>query len=199
MKILALACLTVACASAGAEPPKTATPVPAPAAPSPASPAETPAPSPAETPAPAPAQTPAPAPAPARKPPAKGCVARGTPIFEIDHGPVGTAKQPSSSFKIFESGAWTYEPKDADGKAGEAKRGCFAGDDLTAIKADVGVSWKVSSAGMHCMAMATTEDKVLVNGKQVFIEKLCNSQKLDDASAKALADLTAKMKTATGG
>ena len=185
MKILALACLTVACASAGAEPPNHAAPVPA---------APSPAPSPEQTPAPSPEQ----APTPARKPPAKGCVARGTPIFEIDHGPVGAAKQPSSSFKIYESGAWTFEPKDADGKAGESKRGCFAGDDLTAVKADVGVSWKVSSAGMHCMAMATTEDKILVNGKQVFIEKLCNSQKLDDASAKALADLNAKMKTATG-
>ena len=143
---------------------------------------------------------PTPAPAPSRKPPPpKGCVAKGTPEGEIDHGPIGTGKQASWTFKIYESGAWTYETKDADGKAGEPKRGCFAGEDLTAIKADVAVSWKVSPVGMHCMAMATTEDKVLVNGKQVFTEKMCNSQKLDDASAKALADLNAKMKTATGG
>ena len=167
MKILALACLTVACATAGAEPPPAAPP---------------------------------PTPAPSRKPPPpKGCVAKGTPEVEIDHGPIGTGKQASWTFKIYESGAWTYETKDADGKAGEPKRGCFAGEDLTAIKADVAVSWKVSPVGMHCMAMATTEDKVLVNGKQVFTEKMCNSQKLDDASAKALADLNAKMKTATGG
>jgi len=167
MKILALACLTVACATAGAEPPPAAPP---------------------------------PTPAPSRKPPPpKGCVAKGTPELEIDHGPIGTGKQASWTFKIYESGAWTYETKDADGKAGEPKRGCFAGEDLTAIKADVAVSWKVSPVGMHCMAMATTEDKVLVKGKMVFTEKMCNDQKLDDASAKALADLNAKMKTATGG
>jgi hypothetical protein len=165
MKILALACLTFACATAGAEP--------------------------------QPATPPAP---PARKlPPAKGCVAHGTPAFEVDHGPIGTAKQASWAFKIYESGAWTYEPKDADGKAGELERGCFAGEDLAAIKADVKVPWKAESAGIHCMAMATTSDKVHVNGKLVFTEKMCNDQKLDDASAKALADLNARMKAVTGG
>lgn len=161
MKITALACLTFACATAGAEP--------QPAAPS-------------------------------RRPPPrpKGCVARGTPQFEIDHGPIAGAKQPSWSFEVYESGAWTYAAKDAGGKASDAKRGCFAGADLTAIKADVAVPWLVSPVGMHCMAMATTSDKVLVKGKLVFTEKMCNDHKLDDASAKALADLTAKMKTATG-
>jgi hypothetical protein len=167
MKILALACLTVACATAGAEPPPAA---------------------------------PAPAPAPARKPPPpKGCVARGTPMFEIDHGPTGTLKEASWAWKIYESGAWTYEAKDADGKADEPKRGCYAGDDLKAVKADLEVPWKVTSAGMHCMAMATTADKVMVKGKLVFTEKVCNADKLDDASAKALEDLHGKLKAATGG
>jgi hypothetical protein len=149
--------------------------------------------------APPPAAPAGPAPAPRKMPPPKGCVARGTPMFELDHGPIGTAKQPSSTFKIHDSGAWTFESKDADGKAGEPQRGCFAGDDLTAIKADVSVPWKTSAVGIRCMAMSTTSDKVMVKGKLVFTEKVCNDQKLDDASAKALADLTAKMKTATGG
>jgi hypothetical protein len=148
--------------------------------------------------APPPTPTP-PAPAPRKLPPSKGCVAHGTPMFEIDHGPIAGAKEASSAFKIYESGAWTFEPKDADGKAGELERGCFAGDDLTAIKADVRVSWKTSAVGIRCMAMATVSDKILVKGKLVFTEQMCNDVKLDDASAKALADLHAKMKTATGG
>src|SRR6185503_18181769 len=88
------------------------------------------------------------APAYARKaPPPKGCVARGTPIFEIDHRVDKEAKLATSTFKI-------YESADAEGKAAEPKRGCFAGEDLTKIKADLEVPWKVTTAKFHCMAFS---------------------------------------------
>ena len=139
------------------------------------------------------------APAYARKaPPPKGCVARGTPIFEIDHRVDKEAKLPTSTFKIYESGAWTYESTDAEGKAGEPKRGCFAGDDLTKIKADLEVPWKVTTAKFHCMAFSPAFTEYSVNGRQVFTQRLCSGKSLDDASTKALAELEARAKTVTG-
>jgi len=159
MKILALACLTLACATtAGAQP----------------------------------------AP-PARKaPPPKGCVARGTPILEVDRKADKGAKLATSSFKIFESGAWTYESVDAEGKAGEPRRGCFAGDDLAKVKEDVKAPWKVTTAKFHCMAYSASFVEYLVNGKLVYTARVCSGQTLDDASTKALEDLDARAKAASG-
>jgi len=138
-------------------------------------------------------------PAPARKaPPPKGCVARGTPMFEIDHKADKGAKLATSAFKIFASGAWTFESADAEGKAGEPKRGCFAGDDLTKIKEDVKVEWKVTTAKFHCMAYSSAFTEYSVDGKLVYTARVCSGQSLDEASQKALADLEARAKTATG-
>lgn len=159
MKIVALACLSLACATAGAEP-------------QPAPPA---------------------APAPARKlPPPKGCVARGTPIFELDHGHTPGAKLTSSSFRIYASGAWIFDTKDADDKAGLPMRGCFAGADLDAIRADLTVPWKTTTARIHCMAMSPAFSEYKVNGKLVFTQKLCSGVSLDEASEKSRTDLDAR-------
>jgi len=138
-------------------------------------------------------------PAYARKaPPPKGCVARGTPMFEIDHKVEKEAKMPTSTFKIYDSGAWTFASTDADGKAAEPKRGCFAGDDLTAIKKDLEVEWKVTTAKFHCMAYSAAFTDYSVHGKLVYTARVCSGKSLDDASQKALNDLEARMKTATG-
>ncbi len=163
MKILALACLGFACATAGAEPPPAA-----------------------------------PAPAAGRKlPPPKGCVARGTPIFEIDHEHEPGAQLTTSAFRIYASGAWQFEPKDVDGKAGEPMRGCFAGPELAAIRADLKVDWKTTTAQIHCMAVSPAFTVYKVNGKTVFTQKLCSGVTLDEASEKARADLEAKAAAAT--
>ena len=131
-----------------------------------------------------------PAPAPARKlPPPKGCTARGTPIFEIDHDHDPAAKLTSSTFKIYASGAWQFEPKDADGKAGLPMRGCFAGADLTAIKDDLKVDWKTTTAQVHCMAYSADYTEVTVGGKLVYTQRMCNGISLDAASQAALTDL----------
>ena len=161
MKIVALACLSLACATAGAEP--------QPAAPAPSR----------------------------RPPPAKGCVARGTPIFQLDHLHNPGAKLTSSSFRIYASGAWIFDTKDADDKAGLPMRGCFAGADLDAIRADVKVPWKTTIAEIHCMAVSPAFTEYKVNGKLVFTQKLCSGVSLDDASDKARADLDARANAVT--
>lgn len=141
---------------------------------------------------------PAPAPAPGRKmPPPKGCVARGTPIFELAHEHDPGAKLSTSSFRIYASGAWQFEAKDADGKAAEPMRGCFAGPDLAAIRADLKVDWKTTTAQIHCMAMSPAFTVYKVNGKPVFMQKLCSGVTLDEASEKARADLDARATAAT--
>ncbi|MBV8762761.1 MAG: hypothetical protein JO257_36085 [Deltaproteobacteria bacterium] len=163
MKILALACLSFACATAGAEP-----------------------------------QPAAPPPVPARRlPPPKGCVARGTPMFEIAHDHEAGAKLGTSSFRIYASGAWQFDSKNADGHDDEPMRGCFAGADLDAIRADVKVDWKTSTAQVHCMAVSPAFTVYKVNGKIVFTQKLCSGVSLDEASEKARADLEARASTVT--
>lgn len=139
-----------------------------------------------------PAPKPAPS-APARRPPAKGCVAKGTPVFQIDHKADPGAKLATSSFRLYESGAWTYEPKDADGKPEEAKRGCLAADEKTAVKADLDVPWKVTTAQFHCMAHSATFTEYSVHGKLVYTARLCSGQTLDEASEKARTDLDERM------
>jgi hypothetical protein len=139
-----------------------------------------------------PAPKPAPS-APARRPPAKGCVAKGTPVFQIEHKADPGAKVATSSFRLYESGAWTYEPKDADGKPEEARRGCLAADEKTAVKADLDVPWKVTTAQFHCMAYSSAFTEYTVNGKLVYTAKLCSGKTLDEASQKALTDLEGRL------
>jgi hypothetical protein len=137
-------------------------------------------------PAPAPAPPPT---APARRPPAKGCVAKGTPVFQIDHKAEPGAKLATSSFRLYESGAWTLEPKDAEGKAEEAKRGCLSADEKKTVQADLEVPWKVTTAQFHCMAHSSAFTEYSVNGKLVYTARMCSGQTLDEASQKALTDL----------
>ena len=136
---------------------------------------------------------PVPKPAPVRRPPAKGCVAKGTPVFEIDHKADPGAKLATSSLRLYESGAWTYEPKDAEGKPEPAKRGCLAADEKTAVKADLEVPWKVTTAQFHCMAHSSAFTEYSVSGKLVYTARLCSGKTLDEASQKALTDLEARL------
>jgi hypothetical protein len=147
-------------------------------------------------PAPAPAPPPTPAPAP-RHPPAKGCVAKGTPVLEIEHKADAKAKLATSTFKLYESGAWTLDSKDPEGKAGEPKRGCFSADDKKALDADLKVEWKVTTAQIHCMAYSPAFTDYTVNGKLVYTARICSGKTLDEASQKALTDIEAHVKAAT--
>jgi hypothetical protein len=136
---------------------------------------------------------PAPRPAAPAHRPAKGCVAKGTPVFQIDHKADPGAKLATSAFRLYESGAWTYEPKDADGKPEPAKRGCLSADEKTAVKAELAVPWKVTTAQFHCMAHSPAFTEYSVNGKLVYTARLCSGQTLDEASEKARKDLDERM------
>jgi hypothetical protein len=147
------------------------------------------------------AATAAPAPVPARRPPPppKGCVARGTPIFQIDHKAEPGAKLATSSFRLYDSGAWTYEPKNAEGKPEQAKRGCLSADEKKAAKADLEVPWTVTTAQFHCMAHSSAFTEYSVRGKLVYTARMCSGKTLDEASQKALTDLEGRMTKAVNG
>ena len=117
------------------------------------------------------------------------CKPTGAVTFEIDHSGATTGPR-SSTLKIFANGAWTYESTDANGGAGPKGGACL--DEATGKQvADlVKVPWKTENV-MHCMARTAERTDFLVNGKKVFTEIMCNSVKLDDASAKALEQLKA--------
>ncbi len=98
-------------------------------------------------------------------------LASAAPLFEID-----TAEKTV----VQEDGSWTH---------GTAK-GKLAADEVKAIAKDAdGVTWKTSEKkGVRCR-MVHAPITYSVRGKVVWVDTGCTSAALDDASAKALADI----------
>jgi hypothetical protein len=115
--------------------------------------------------------------------PAAACKPSGSIVFEIDHLVDPEAKLPTQMIKVYANGAWTKENFDAEGKPAAGANGCYAKaetDKLTSTLA--GAEWKVSTAQIHCNAMTPQYTIYRVNGKSVFIRKLCSGDSLDDKS-----------------
>jgi hypothetical protein len=120
------------------------------------------------------------------------CKVRGKVIFEIDRV-VGDKVQ--SQTKVYETGAWTIEGFSDDGKPASSGHGCFDKAPLAKIKADVKSSpWKVTHNMIHCMAVSANSTVYFANGKKVFTARLCNSDALDDKSAKNVEELETLLK-----
>ena len=130
----------------------------------------------------------APAPGPAAPPAA--CAATGTPIVEIDHEVVHDAPLPTSQTKVFASGAWQTTGKDDKGKPVPAQSGCLDKAALATITADLKAApWTIKHNRFHCMMVGQTFTVYKVNGKQVWLAKICNPDTLDDASTKSIASI----------
>ena len=118
------------------------------------------------------------------------CPASGTPLLEIDHEVRTGLKGPTSVTKVYESGAWTTATTDENGKAGTPTAGCLDKVQLDKVRADLkDAPWTVRHNKIHCMMIANTFTKYSVKGKLVWTAKACNSDALDDASTKAIADI----------
>jgi hypothetical protein len=114
---------------------------------------------------------------------ADACRASGKVTFEIDHRIDPGAKLPTSTIKVFASGAWTREETDADGKALPQRTGCLARPDARQLETTLaGAAWKVTKAQFHCMAMTPQLTVYQVDGKAVFTDRLCSGESLDDKS-----------------
>jgi hypothetical protein len=137
---------------------------------------------------------PAPPSSPVRPPPLNACRPVGVPLFEIRHR--SDAKDATSTIKIYSTGAWTFLPIDQDGKAGALTTGCFDKPTLSAIRAAVDhAPWDVTFDRIVCRAYSATFTDYYVHGKLEYTQRLCNGQRLDDASAAALKKIETEMST----
>jgi hypothetical protein len=117
------------------------------------------------------------------------CKTEGTPLVVIDHQAL--AKQPTSITTLFAGGGWTITGKDAAGKPTATRKGCLDKAALAKVEADVKAPWTVTQKRINCKLAATTWTVDSVNGKEVFTERVCGRDVLDEKSAAALADIHA--------
>ncbi len=135
--------------------------------------------------------------APARKPPvpppaptdtSATCKPTGVVSFEIDH----TVNKPqASTLKIYANGAWTLTSTDKNGAAGPSGGACLDAKTSAQVNDLVKSAPWTSTSVIHCMARTAESTLYLSNGKPLFTEMMCNANRLDDKSAKALEDLKA--------
>jgi hypothetical protein len=120
------------------------------------------------------------------------CKPGGTPLFTIDHQ--GVATQPTSTTTVLTSGAWTITGKDAGGKPTAAKAGCLGQREAGALeKLIASVPWTVTTKRINCKVAATTWMVDSIKGKEVFTERVCGRDVLDDKSAAALTEIHAML------
>jgi len=112
----------------------------------------------------------------------------GDIAFEIDRGAVPHTG-PTSQLKIYVAGGWTYSSADKDGVAGLSGQGCLDDKTLAHIRALVASAAWTSTDVIHCMIASNASTTYLANGKVLFTDRVCNSQKLDEKSEQALAEL----------
>jgi hypothetical protein len=128
------------------------------------------------------------------------CRPAGKVLFEIDHKVIPGAQGETSMIKVFGNGAWTREGVDASGKPEAVTSGCLDKAYTKELASSLhGVPWTVTTARIRCMAISPTFTEYRVDGKQVFAEKLCSGQSLDDKSRAVLDSAVAHVEAATRG
>jgi hypothetical protein len=111
------------------------------------------------------------------------CKPSGAIVFEIDHLVDPEAKMATSLIKVYANGGWTQERNDSEGKALPQVAGCYTKADVQKLTTTLaGAEWKVTTNQMHCMAASPAYTIYRVNGKSVFIRKLCSGDVLDEKS-----------------
>jgi hypothetical protein len=104
-------------------------------------------------------------------------------VFEIDKLAEPEAKLATSLYKVYANGAWTKDNFDTEGNKLPQNAGCYTADSVKTLQATLtGAEWKVSTAAVHCMAVSPAYTTYRVNGKSVFIRKLCSGDSLDQKS-----------------
>jgi hypothetical protein len=125
------------------------------------------------------------------------CAARGTPLLKIQEDAIPDAHLPTKVTTIFDTGAWSSSGNDERGKPLPTQKGCLDQATLDKIRAALKTAtWQVHRNKIHCMMVSQTFTVYSVNDKQVWTAKACNPDALDDASAKALAEIEAALAAA---
>jgi hypothetical protein len=109
------------------------------------------------------------------------------PIFEIEKHDA-RADQPQQTVKLWRTGAWSFE-ETVKSKPTSSASGKLDDAQLKQARADLAAAtWKTTPV-IHCMMATNSSTTFKADGKVVFTLHACNEVKLDDASAKSLADL----------
>jgi hypothetical protein len=100
------------------------------------------------------------------------CTTQGVPLIEIrDRSEID---RPTTTTKIFESGAWTTETQ------GNLERGCFDRKELRSIRQSVASApWKVTSSPIACFAYDPNFTEYVVHGKLRFTDRMCSGKQAD--------------------
>jgi hypothetical protein len=108
-----------------------------------------------------------------------------TVLFEIDTNDLAAGPEKSV---VFTDGTWQL-----DRSGGGRSNGRLSAEDLALIQKDAAAPWSTTpQTGITCH-MVHAPTNYTANGKLVYTNSGCESPVLDDASAKALAEIVATM------
>jgi hypothetical protein len=121
---------------------------------------------------------------------ASSCKAEGEVLFEMAKKANAPAKVETTTTRVYSTGAWTTEGREADGSPGPTRSGCFDKTVLARLVDDVKAPWTVTIPRVRCMARSQTYVEYSVRGKLVFQQQVCGKA-LDQESSTKLADIEA--------
>ena len=118
------------------------------------------------------------------------------PIFSIERND-RKAMQPKRTVTLFDDGSWTYDEVPIEGAAIH-RAGTLAAATMKTLRVEIETAkWTHESIeGPRCHAMTSGYTQYRAMGKDALRVQGCPSYKLDDASAKALADADAALAVA---
>ncbi len=128
------------------------------------------------------------APPPLAKPPVASCRPIGTPMFEIHKR--SDLATPTSTLKLYSTGAWTFHPIDASGRLGAVTSGCLPRSTLASLRTSVVESpWDTEISGLTCKAYSANFTEYFVNGRLEYTARLCGREALDQTSLAAIKQI----------
>lgn len=115
-------------------------------------------------------------------------------LFEIHHG--SDAAQPTSTLKLYSSGAWTFQPIDAAGHLGAMSTGHLDRTTLASLRQSINAApWDTSISGLTCKAYSPNFTEYFVRGKLEYTARLCGRERLDDASLAVIKKIEAQLQS----
>lgn len=124
----------------------------------------------------------------APKPPVVSCRPIGTPMFAIHkRSDIAT---PTSTFALYSTGAWTFQPIDANGRLGAVTSGCLPRSTLASLRTSIAESpWTTEISGLTCKAYSANFTEYFVNGRREYTARLCGNERLDQTSLAAIKQI----------
>lgn len=115
------------------------------------------------------------------------CRPTGSVLLEVDQRAVPQAKLTTATTRLYESGAWTREVMDADGKRVRTEAGCLQPAQLDSILTGLRhATWTTAPSGRSCRADQPRFTVFRWKGRVLYTERTCNAEVLDQDSRAVL-------------